>query len=151
MQDSGTAPTTILQFRQDIQARLRERVREAIEATLDAELAAALGSARHERTVVRSGYRPGAITRTVTTVERHTHIGGAAGADRDGAQGVSSEMLPRYARRTREVDDALLACYLAGANSRRIHTALKPLLGERHLSKSAVSSVVARLKALFTT
>jgi transposase-like protein len=44
-----------------------------------------------------------------------------------------------------------LACYLAGANSRRIRTALKPLLGERHLSKSAVSRVVARLKALFAT
>src|SRR5262249_26811943 len=36
-------------------------------------------------------------------------------------------------------------------NSRRIRTALKPLLGERHLSKSAVSRIVARLKALFTT
>jgi hypothetical protein len=45
MHDSSTAPTTILQFRQDIQARLRDRVREAIEATLDEELAAALGSA----------------------------------------------------------------------------------------------------------
>jgi hypothetical protein len=44
MQDSSTAPTTILQFRQDIQARLREGVREAIEATLDEELTAALGS-----------------------------------------------------------------------------------------------------------
>ncbi len=64
MQDSSTGPTTILQFRQDIQARLRERVCEAIEATLDEELAAALGSARHERTVARRGYRHGAITRT---------------------------------------------------------------------------------------
>lgn len=60
-------------------------------------------------------------------------------------------MLPRYARRTREVDEALLGCYLAGANSRRIRTALKPLLGEQHLSKSAVSRVVARLKVLFAT
>lgn len=36
-------------------------------------------------------------------------------------------------------------------NSRRIRTALKPLLGERHLSKSAVSRIVGWLKALFTT
>jgi putative transposase len=36
-------------------------------------------------------------------------------------------------------------------NSRRIRTALKPLLGERHLSRSAVSRIVARLKALFAT
>jgi putative transposase len=57
--------------------------------------------------------------------------------------------LPRYTRRTREIDEAILSCYLAGANSRRIRQALQPLLGEEHLSKSAVSRVVARLKELF--
>ena len=60
-----------------------------------------------------------------------------------------SELLPRYARRTREVDEAILGTYLSGANSRRIRKALKPLLGEEHLSKSAVSRVVSRLKERF--
>src|SRR5258706_1626347 len=59
------------------------------------------------------------------------------------------EILPRYPRRTEEVDSAILGCYLAGANSRRIRRALEPLLGEEHLSKSAVSRVVVRLKKLF--
>jgi transposase-like protein len=58
-------------------------------------------------------------------------------------------MLPRYARRTKVIDDAILGIYLAGANSRRIRKALEPLLGTAHLSKSAVSRVVARLKTLF--
>jgi transposase-like protein len=49
------------------------------------------------------------------------------------------------------MDAAILGSYLAGANSRRIRIALKPLLGERHVSKSAVSRIVARLKALFAT
>jgi len=62
-----------------------------------------------------------------------------------------SQLLPRSARRTREIDEAILSCYLGGVNSRRIRTALKPLLGERHLSKSAVSRIVGRLKALFAT
>ena len=57
--------------------------------------------------------------------------------------------MPRYARRTREVDEAILGTYLSGANSRRICKALKPLLGEEHLSKSAVSRVVSRLKERF--
>jgi len=43
----------------------------------------------------------------------------------------------------------ILSCYLAGANSRRVKKALAPLLGEKHLSKSAVSRVVGRLKELF--
>ena len=34
------------------------------------------------------------------------------------------------------------------ANSRRIRKALKPLLGEEHLSKSAVSRVVSRLEGV---
>ena len=68
----------------------------------------------------------------------------------DGSTGeFHSEMLPRYARRTREVDEAILGTYLAGANSRRIRKALEPLLGAEHLSKSAVSRVVTRLKEHF--
>lgn len=66
-----------------------------------------------------------------------------------GTAEFQSTVLPQYARRTREVDEAVLGCYLAGANSRRIRQALKPLLGTRHLSKSAVSRVVARLKDPF--
>jgi transposase-like protein len=60
-----------------------------------------------------------------------------------------SEILPRYARRTQEVDEAILGVYLAGGNSRRIRKALAPLLGEANLSKSSISRVVTRLKTLF--
>ena len=49
----------------------------------------------------------------------------------------------------REVDEALLGCYFGGVNSRRIRRALRPLLGEAHLSKSAVSRVVTRVKDQF--
>ncbi len=56
-----------------------------------------------------------------------------------------SQALPRYARRTREVDEAILGAYLAGANTRRIRKALAPLLGDEHLSKSAVSRVASRI------
>jgi transposase-like protein len=133
---------------------LQDRIREAIEATLEDELTEALGSKRHERVPGRTGYRHGAVTRTVTTADGLRTLavprGRVATADGTVAE-FQSTILPRYARRTREVDDALLGCYLAGTNSRRIRRALKPLLGERHLSKSAVSRVVARLKTLWAT
>jgi transposase-like protein len=123
-----------------------------LDVALRKELAAALASERHERTDRRRGYRNGAVERTLTTpdgtrtvtVPRGRIVGG------DGAtEEFHSQLLPRYARRTREIDDAILGCYLGGINSRRIRTALKPLLGERRLSKSAVSRIVARLKGLF--
>lgn len=45
-----------------------------------------------------------------------------------------------------EVNEAVVALYLAGGNTRRIRGALQPLLKAAPLSKSAVSRVVATLK-----
>src|SRR3990172_7249152 len=64
-----------------------------------------------------------------------------------GAQEWTSHLLPRYQRRLPEVNETVLATYLAGANSRRLRGALRPLLKAAPLSKSAVSRVVATLKA----
>jgi transposase-like protein len=153
MQETSTGPATILQFRQDIEAQLRKEIREALEVALREELAATLASERHERTDRRRGYRNGVVERTITTSDGTRMVVVPRGriAGQDGVtQEFHSQLLPRYARRTREIDEAILGCYLGGVNSRRIRTALKPLLGERHLSKSAVSRIVARLKALFT-
>ena len=152
MEETSTGPATILQFRQDIEEQFRRHVREALDVALAEELAAVLGADRHERTDQRRGYRNGSRERTITTPEGPRTVTVPRGriAGPDGAtQEFHSQLLPRYARRTREIDEAVLGCYLGGVNSRRIRTALKPLLGERHLSKSAVSRVVARLKALF--
>ena len=99
-------------------------------------------------------YRNGRVERTLTTPNGTRTVrvprGRIAGTDGATAE-FHSQVLPRYARRTREIDEAILGCYLGGVNSRRIRTALKPLLGEQHLSKSAVSRIVGRLKALFAT
>jgi len=45
-----------------------------------------------------------------------------------------------------EVNEAIVATYLAGGNTRRIRGALQPLLKAAPLSKSAVSRVIATLK-----
>jgi len=141
-------------FRQDIRELLERRLQEAVEVVLEEELSAALGSGWYERNPVRRGHRNGSARRRITTVAGtrelevpRARILGADGSSRE----FRSELLSRYARRTAEVDEAILACYLSGANSRRIRKALAPLLGDEHLSKSSVSRVVARLKELFAT
>ena len=152
MQESSTKRSTILQFRQEVERQLREQMRQAVEVALDEELAGALGSGRHERTDARRGYRHGTVERRLTTGDGLRVItvprGRVVTAEGPTAE-FRSALLPRYARRPRAVDDAILHCYLAGVNSRRIRAALQPLLGAVHLSKSAVSRVVSRLKALF--
>src|SRR6266849_1282760 len=58
----------------------------------------------------------------------------------------TSRIVPHYQRRIPEVNEAVIATYLAGGNTRRIRGALQPLLKAAALSKSAVSRVVATLK-----
>ena len=152
MRKVTTTESEIVQFRQDVQTKLRQRVREAIETVLDEELAAALGCEAYQRCEGRRGYRNGSEQRPLTTEIGTRAIRVPRGRLRqdDGTTAeFRSELLPRYARRTKVIDEAILGIYLAGANSRRIRKALEPLLGTAHLSKSAVSRVVARLKALF--
>ncbi|HYT68814.1 MAG TPA: transposase [Vicinamibacterales bacterium] len=80
------------------------------------ELAAALGSEPHERTDRRRGYRNGSIGRTITTPEETRTVTVPRGriAGTDGAtEEFRSQLLPRYARRTREIDEAILGCFSA--------------------------------------
>jgi transposase-like protein len=128
-------------------------VLEAVESVLEEELTQALGIARYERSEERRGYRNGHETRRITTELGPQTLqvprGRIVEEDRRTRE-FQSQVVPRYARRTRKVDEAILGAYLAGANTRRIRKALEPLLGSEHLSKSAVSRVAARLKAQFT-
>ena len=62
-----------------------------------------------------------------------------------------SELLPRYARQTREVDEAILGTYLSGANSRRIRKALKPLLGEEQTCSNIARRTHAVSSGVTTT
>ena len=153
MQQSTISEEKIIEFRQSIENQLRKRVLEAIETVLEEEIEQSLRCGRYERGEERRGYRNGAENRRVTTAigTRTIRIPRARLFDEEKGttREFRSELLPRYARRTREVDEAVLGAYLSGANSRRIRKALKPLLGEEHLSKSSVSRVASRLRQRF--
>jgi putative transposase len=152
MSKASTSRQEVVHLRRDIRRLLEQRLLEAVELVLEEELGEALGSRPYERTAVRRGYRNGTKLRRVTTVAgtRELRVPRGRVATPEGeTKEFTSQLVPRYARRVREVDEAILACYLAGANSRRIQKALAPLLGEEHLSKSAASRVVGRLKERF--
>jgi transposase-like protein len=124
-------------------------VRRAIEVAVDEELTAALGARPYERGGQRCGYRNGTKPRTVTgpTGPLALTVPRASLFTATGAQEWASRLLPRYQRRLPEVNETVLATYLAGANTRRLRGALRPLLQAAPLSKSAVSRVVGTLKA----
>ena len=152
MSEGTTSEPEVIRLRRNIETQMRRRILEAIELVLEEELTGALGTGRYERGAARRGYRNGHQTRRITTAvgAQMLEIPRGRMVDPDGSsREFRSQVLPRYARRTREVDEAILGAYLAGANTRRIRKALAPLLGEEHLSKSAVSRVASRLKELF--
>src|SRR2546422_5474624 len=125
---------------------IHTQVRVAIETAVHEELAIALGAGRYERHDERRGSRHGVKTLTLTgptgplalTLPRATL--GASGLE------WRSTIVPRYQRRMREVNEAVIATYLAGGNQRRIRGALHPLLRAAPLSKRVVSRIVATLK-----
>jgi putative transposase len=154
MPQSSTSAPVSLPTRHVIRQLLQTRIADVVTEVIEEELTELLGSSRYTRTEGRRGYRNGRLVRTVTTEAGPMEIAvpRARVRQEDGSTGeFRSEILPRYARRTRRVDDAILGAYLAGANTRRIRKALAPLLGEQHLSRSAISRVVGRLKDQFAT
>lgn len=131
---------------------LRSKVRKAIETLADEELTAVLEAGKGERTADRKGYRNGfAEPRKLSTSFGQTEIQIRRGLIvKNGTEEEwQSTMLPRYARRAVAVDQAILGIYVGGANTRRIKTALRPLLKGTPLSKSSVSRLIQRLKVAF--
>ena len=138
-----------------LEMAIRQRARLLIDAIVEEELEHALGAAPSVRVgEARAGYRHGTRERTLTTSLGPTtfampraRLVTAAGTTEE----WRSELVPRYQRRSAQVDEAMLGVYLSGTNTRRIKGALAPLLRGGPLSKDAVSRLVGRLADDFET
>lgn len=132
---------------------LRQRTRQWIQAMVQEELDDALGLARYERGAGRRGYRKGLRRRSFTTCNGRHELRLPRGAfferGPDGTKEWHSRLVPRYARRSDAVEEALIRCYLGGTNTRRLEQALRPLLKGAALSRSTVSRLLARLSEAF--
>ena len=132
---------------------VRRDIRERIERIITEERDAYLGAGDYERTEDRRGYRHGAKEREISTSEGHVELSVPRGrlftAEGDKTEEWHSHILPRYARRAKSIDQALIGMYLGGVNTRRVKTVLRPLLRGTPLSKSAISRLVGRLTSVF--
>jgi len=131
---------------------LRGKVREMIMTLAEAELAEVLAARSYERSQARRGYRNGKRQRWISTGLGATviELPRARISEGSGEKEWQSRLIGRYQRRGAAVDQALLGCYLSGANGRRIRGALSPLLRGAPLSKSSISRLVGRLEGLFS-
>jgi putative transposase len=114
-----------------IEAGLRERIRGFLEELFEQELTAAVGRRRYERGGAAAvGHRHGKRARQlmgsfgpVEVAVPRARLAAADGTTRE----WRSAALPRYARRTRQVDALIAGAYLAGTNTRRVKRALGAL------------------------
>lgn len=130
---------------------IRNQVRIAIARIAEEELAACLGAMAYARVSCRRGYRNGTKPRTIATSFGKTEFQMPRAVIFDGErrQEWRSGLIPRYARRCREVDAALIGLYFGGVNTRKVKQAIRPLLRDSPLSKSSISRVIVRLKEYF--
>jgi len=139
----------ILDKKETLTEALRNQIRRFIETLLQEELLATLGIGFYERGPERQGYRHGKRERTISTSFGKTtfNLPRARIFQEEGdTEEWESKTLPRYARRTKDLDDGIISLYLNGTNTRKIKKALRPLLKDIPLSKSTVSRIVANLK-----
>ena len=130
-----------------LEAGIRGRIRGLIEELVEQELEAALGRGRYERGA-SAGHRHGHRTRRLTgsfgpveVAVPRARLRGEDGAARE----WRSAVLPRYARRTRQVEALIAGAYLAGTNTRRVQRALAALF-RGALGKDVVSRAWRRVK-----
>lgn len=100
---------------------IHDAVRAAIERAVEEELEAALGVAPYARNEGRQGYRNGTRPRSLTgpTGKFAMKVPRATMFTKAGKAEWRSALVPRYARRIAEVNEAVTAAYLSGANTLR--------------------------------
>jgi putative transposase len=125
----------------DYRAEARNRLKALLEGRMDEELEGYLGRAKHERREEgdREDYRNGSYVRHLLT-----EIGDLVLRMPRSRKGFVSKVLEAYKRRSRSVDQLIMACFVLGMSTRKVSTALLSLLGER-VSASTVSEVAKRL------
>ena len=125
----------------DYRAEARNRLKALLEERMDEELEQYLGRARHERREQgdREDYRNGSYVRHLLT-----EIGDLILRIPRSRKRFVSRVLEAYQRRSRSVDQLIMACFVLGMSTRKVSTALLSLLGER-VSASTVSEVAKRL------
>ena len=131
-----------------IEAGLRDRIRGLIEELVEQELEAALGRGRYERGGA-AGHRHGHRVRQLTGSFGPVALAvprARLRAEDGGSREWRSAVLPRYARRTRQLEALIAGAYLAGTNTRRVQRALAALF-RGAVGKDVVSRAWRKLKA----
>lgn len=143
-------PGVALAVRDALTEVLRSGARELLQQAVEAEVAEFITQHRElkdegeRQRVVRNGYQP---ERTIQTGIGDVPVKQPRVRDRGGKIKFSSNILPRYLRRTRSLEELLPWLYLKGVSTNDFATALTALLGADAPGLSAAT--ISRLKEVW--
>ena len=125
----------------DYRFETRNKLKELLEGRMGTEVEQHLGRERYERreSADTEDYRNGSYVRHFLT-----ELGDLIVRIPRTRKGFISKVLEAYKRRSRSVDQLIMACFVLGMSTRKVSTALFSLLGER-VSASTVSEVAKGL------
>jgi transposase-like protein len=127
----------------DLRVRFQGAVKAVIETALEEVVLELVGAGRFERNKSRKDSRNGSYSRGLLT--SHGSIDLDVPRVRGGGSPATA-VIGRYARRSVEIDDAILAAYVQGVSTRGMDKVSQALLGET-ISRSVVSRIGKQLDA----
>ena len=125
----------------EIQGQVKRSIKINLERALVLEQSIRVGCGSYERSDDRRGYRNGSYVRDLLT--SYGWIEGLT-VPRLREAGLDSELLERYGRRQRQVDQVLLESFLLGHSTRKARRWFKRLFGDS-VSAQTVSNIIREL------
>lgn len=124
----------------DFKPMARHALKEILEKQMEAEMSEFLGLEPYDHAPDRLDYRNGHYLRHLLTEMGDLEL--LVPRTRKG--GFQPQLLERYARRHRSIDEVLLACFCLGLSTRKAASVLAPMLGEK-VSASTISRIAKDL------
>jgi len=124
----------------DFKPMARQALKEILEGQMEQEMTEFLGLAPYDHASDRPDYRNGHYLRHLLTEIGDLEL--LIPRTRKG--GFQPQLLERYARRHRSIDEVLLACFCLGLSTRKAAPVLAPMIGEK-VSASTISRIAKDL------
>jgi transposase-like protein len=126
----------------DLRPRVQAMLKRVLESSMEIEVNDLIGSRRWEHNEQRRTYRNGSYSRTLLTTYGYIQDIKVPRV-RDG--GLNFKTIPRYKRRSNDVDETVRGMFLSGVSTRRVKEVLVPLVGKDSLSATTVSTITKQL------
>ena len=129
----------------DLKVSTARALKMLLESSMEVEVQDLVSAGYWEHSKCRRGYRNGYYLRSLDT-----SVGEIYGLRIPRVRGekIKYSVIPKYKRRSKDVDQMVLKMFLAGVSTRRVKEVIEPILGKNKISAQTVSNISKKLDSL---